>query len=174
MRISYWSSDVCSSDLSLPKRTTDEVPRALRLSVVPNARARQQHAVQVGRERADLFRRGLVAADHPVVAHDRLMERVQDGSLDAAVLYAAPRRPGIIAELLFEEKLVLVRTMPKDRPLTPEDHGQVDRSEEHTSELQSLMRISYAFFCLKKKKHKKQHQITKPTILYNNHHDETV
>src|SRR3546814_3745445 len=30
------------------------------------------------------------------------------------------------------------------------DHG---RSEEHTSELQSLMRISYAVFCLKKKKH---------------------
>src|SRR3546814_8327142 len=29
-----------------------------------------------------------------------------------------------------------------------------DRSEEHTSELQSLMRISYAVFCLKKKKHK--------------------
>src|SRR3546814_8237318 len=30
--------------------------------------------------------------------------------------------------------------------------GAVDRSEEHTSELQSLMRISYAVFCLKKKK----------------------
>src|SRR3546814_1529542 len=30
--------------------------------------------------------------------------------------------------------------------------GKVDRSEEHTSELQSLMRISYAVFCLKKKK----------------------
>src|SRR3546814_8680912 len=30
------------------------------------------------------------------------------------------------------------------------------RSEEHTSELQSLMRISYAVFCLKKKKNKKQ------------------
>src|SRR3546814_4773440 len=29
----------------------------------------------------------------------------------------------------------------------------IDRSEEHTSELQSLMRISYAVFCLKKKKH---------------------
>src|SRR3546814_7952361 len=29
--------------------------------------------------------------------------------------------------------------------------GQYDRSEEHTSELQSLMRISYAVFCLKKK-----------------------
>src|SRR3546814_3122207 len=32
------------------------------------------------------------------------------------------------------------------------------RSEEHTSELQSLMRISYAVFCLKKKKHHKQKQ----------------
>src|SRR3546814_7307655 len=31
-------------------------------------------------------------------------------------------------------------------------HGQGYRSEEHTSELQSLMRISYAVFCLKKKK----------------------
>src|SRR3546814_7751227 len=31
--------------------------------------------------------------------------------------------------------------------------GVVKRSEEHTSELQSLMRISYAVFCLKKKKH---------------------
>src|SRR3546814_10704817 len=31
---------------------------------------------------------------------------------------------------------------------------QADRSEEHTSELQSLMRISYAVFCLKKKKKK--------------------
>src|SRR3546814_10450843 len=31
-----------------------------------------------------------------------------------------------------------------------------DRSEEHTSELQSLMRISYAVFCLKKKKHRKE------------------
>src|SRR3546814_1255021 len=33
------------------------------------------------------------------------------------------------------------------------------RSEEHTSELQSLMRISYAVFCLKKKKRKKRKQI---------------
>src|SRR3546814_99731 len=33
-----------------------------------------------------------------------------------------------------------------------------DRSEEHTSELQSLMRISYAVFCLKNKKHHKTHR----------------
>src|SRR3546814_1649546 len=36
-----------------------------------------------------------------------------------------------------------------------------DRSEEHTSELQSLMRISYAVFCLKKKKYNKQLQTNK-------------
>src|SRR3546814_2704117 len=35
----------------------------------------------------------------------------------------------------------------------------VDRSEEHTSELQSLMRISYAVFCLKTKKKNTQHRI---------------
>src|SRR3546814_6402962 len=35
-----------------------------------------------------------------------------------------------------------------------------NRSEEHTSELQSLMRISYAVFCLKKKKHNTNTQIT--------------
>src|SRR3546814_6193893 len=37
------------------------------------------------------------------------------------------------------------------------------RSEEHTSQLQSLMRISYAVFCLKKKTTTTTHQNTKPT-----------
>src|SRR3546814_7471723 len=36
--------------------------------------------------------------------------------------------------------------------------GDFSRSEEHTSELQSLMRISYAVFCLKKKKTKNTHE----------------
>src|SRR3546814_6894620 len=38
--------------------------------------------------------------------------------------------------------------------------GPVERSEEHTSELQSLMRISYAVFCLKKKKKTAKHTKT--------------
>src|SRR3546814_9205316 len=42
----------------------------------------------------------------------------------------------------------------------PGSRAGVGRSEEHTSELQSLMRISYAVFCLKKKKHTD----TSPTI----------
>src|SRR3546814_9633530 len=40
------------------------------------------------------------------------------------------------------------------------------RSEEHTSELQSLMRISYAVFCLKKKKNNKKHHKTKHNTHY--------
>src|SRR3546814_7564381 len=47
-----------------------------------------------------------------------------------------------------------------------------DRSEEHTSELQSLMRISYAVFCLKKKTihEHQQHTITVPyTVMINTH-----
>src|SRR3546814_3266892 len=41
-----------------------------------------------------------------------------------------------------------------------------DRSEEHTSELQSLMRISYAVFCLKKKQTKKHTHITVNKVKY--------
>src|SRR3546814_8487228 len=41
-------------------------------------------------------------------------------------------------------------SIPAGRPRTPSRRSS--RSEEHTSELQSLMRISYAVFCLKKKK----------------------
>src|SRR3546814_2693886 len=45
----------------------------------------------------------------------------------------------------------------RDADDRPHDRGPARlRSEEHTSELQSLMRISYAVFCLKKKKNKKQ------------------
>src|SRR3546814_7334054 len=41
---------------------------------------------------------------------------------------------------------------------SPRQCPQVERSEEHTSELQSLMRISYAVFCLKKKKKQNKQQ----------------
>jgi DNA-binding transcriptional LysR family regulator len=58
------------------------------------------------------------------------MEQVQEGALDFAILYAAPARPGVIAELLFEERLVLVRTTPTDRPSRPEDHVEVDWGED--------------------------------------------
>ena len=67
-----------------------------------------------------------IAVSTSIDSSDRLMERVQDGSLDVAVVYAAPPLPGVVAELLFEEKLVLVRTTPTDLPLTAEDHVAID------------------------------------------------
>src|SRR3546814_1837334 len=57
-----------------------------------------------------------------------------------------------------EPAAMTVPATPTDNPtLTAEEIGRrflklIERSEEHTSELQSLMRISYAVFCLKKKK----------------------
>src|SRR3546814_8682055 len=100
MRISDWSSDVCSSDLLL-----DDVGRGLR------------------RMAADLQQRQHQRAE--LVAHRNAGEAQMDR------LAGAGQR---------ERRLAL-------------------RSEEHTSELQSLMRISYAVFCLKKKK-KHKGQIT--------------
>src|SRR3546814_8359497 len=47
-----------------------------------------------------------------------------------------------------------VRDGVRGGALAPRTVGRHRRSEEHTSELQSLMRISYAVFCLKKKKHR--------------------
>src|SRR3546814_6669173 len=48
------------------------------------------------------------------------------------------------------------RSHRRERPLSRAPRGR--RSEEHTSELQSLMRISYAVFCLKKKKKQTKHR----------------
>ena len=68
---------------------------------------------------------------------ERLMGQVQDGSLDLAVIYAAPSRPGVIAELLFEEKLVLARTTPTTTELTPQDHVQIDWGDEFAASYQA-------------------------------------
>src|SRR3546814_18688739 len=63
--------------------------------------------------------------------------------------------------------IVLVPGQPAGR-LDPLHRRRV-RSEEHTSELQSLMRISYAVFCLKKKKHTKYNKTTKLTTSHTKH-----
>src|SRR3546814_1455485 len=111
MRISDWSSDVCSSDLQAPNRVDDD-------------RAVQRHPV-VGP--------GLVA---PLGQPEFIERRIEQ----IARIIAGERPPGAI-------RAMLARREPDDRE---------PRSEEHTSELQSLMRISYAVFCLNNKTtHKK-------------------
>src|SRR3546814_4785711 len=113
MRISDWSSDVCSSDL---------VERGLHhcLGVVETALDRD--IMDVGGEHG----RHLAALDVGDAAR-----RVEHEHVDML----APRQR-------------------VDRRRSGVAAGRADdreRSEEHTSELQSLMRISYAVFCLKKK-----------------------
>jgi DNA-binding transcriptional LysR family regulator len=78
-----------------------------------------------------------IAVSSQIDSAERLMGQVQNGSLDVAVLYAAPRRPGVIAELLFEEKLVHVRTTPIARVLEPQDHVHVDWGEEFAASYQA-------------------------------------
>src|SRR3546814_10056340 len=69
-------------------------------------------------------------------------------------VYFTPTPNGHKVSIMLEEtglphRLLKMDVLAGDH-LTPEYRR---RSEEHTSELQSLMRISYAVFCLKKKKH---------------------
>src|SRR3546814_6649052 len=119
MRISDWSSDVCSSDLE---------------AVHEGAALGQQKA---GHCPAFLFRRGSArwqrGALAPEQADDEQDHDRSDQGADEACRFAGLVEAGCL----------------------PDPSRQQRRSEEHTSELQSLMRISYAVFCLKKKKYNK-------------------
>src|SRR3546814_10878152 len=113
-RISVWSSDMCSSDLSLP---VDIAGRRCRCLHSPGT--------------CLLYRRPRDAVERT------LCSRREDDSPFAVQPHLDAARLGKI-------------------------YQDPARSEEHTSELQSLMRISYAVFCLKtktttKKTHKKVH-----------------
>src|SRR3546814_2668515 len=79
------------------------------------------------------------------------------GDLDV-VITSDPQSMDAVQYLpLFSYELVLAvassNPLAKHRFIDPGQLADQVRSEEHTSELQSLMRISYAVFCLKKKKH---------------------
>src|SRR3546814_2063624 len=103
MRISDWSSDVCSSDLT--------------------------------------------------VHHDDLVRKLHERETDIAIAVEVPRNAPVGSRWLGEGELVVLYR-EEDMPAAPSrlELADLKRSEEHTSELQSLMRISYAVFCLKKKK----------------------
>src|SRR3546814_4980536 len=120
MRISDWSSDVCSSDLLVEERVVDE----------HHARHLRQ---PLGR------RHGARMVDRRQVAQPRLAEQ---GHVDREGERAQAAVGADVARGLFAPDMLLARR----------ERQHEARSEEHTSELQSLMRISYAVFCLKKKK----------------------
>src|SRR3546814_9128962 len=98
MRISDWSSDVCSSDLCPTRVNIWQVPRT-----------------------------------SPVATFSRMSTNRSSPSVSSS-----------------RAKLVRLRSSFASSACL--SGGRLVRSEEHTSELQSLMRISYAVFCLKKNK----------------------
>src|SRR3546814_5599484 len=64
----------------------------------------------------------------------------------------------VLAMCVGESELVVLRSIcSSNNPSIWRSHTSEWRSEEHTSELQSLMRISYAVFCLKKKNTRRNH-----------------
>src|SRR3546814_2845362 len=126
MRISDWSSDVCSSDLN----ATATIGRM----------NEPVHAAGDGPITDGL----ITGATLVTLDGDAGYGVVADGTLawrDGVIRFAGPRAE-LPAELAGDAIDV------GGDCITP---GLVDRSEEHTSELQSLMRISYAVFCLNKK-----------------------
>lgn len=69
-----------------------------------------------------------IAVRATVDTANRLLDRVQDGSLDVAVLYKPPQRAECVLELITEEKLVLVTTA-EDGELRPHEYVYVDWGE---------------------------------------------
>src|SRR3546814_7814096 len=133
MRISDWSSDVCSSDLLYAN-----ISKGYKGGTFPvqGAVIEQQYR-PVTQESVLAYEIGLKTDLFDGRAH-----------LNLAAFYYDYKDKQVIGRALFPPfgpQGVLVN-VPKSRIFG------IDRSEEHTSELQSLMRISYAVFCLKKKK----------------------
>src|SRR3546814_4767467 len=73
----------------------------------------------------------------------------RDGFINKFRVFDLTNMTGLVGQFYYEGAY----------QLAPDEALLVERSEEHTSELQSLMRISYAVFCLKKKTARNQHTI---------------
>src|SRR3546814_9475737 len=129
MRISDWSSDVCSSDLVL----------ALDCAATEFFK---NGKYEIGGEKLSLSPEQM--ADYlAALVNDYPIRSIEDGMSedDFAGWKALTDLVGDTCQLVGDDLFVT-------NPVRLEEGI---RSEEHTSELQSLMRISYAVFCLKKK-----------------------
>src|SRR3546814_8720161 len=129
MRISDWSSDVCSSDLPSLTRSIE------------------------GAEDDAEAARGQV--DRAAIGPDDVLLGIAASGTTAYTIAAVERarERGALTIGIANNEGAPILAAPERRTLL--DTGSeviAGRSEEHTSELQSLMRISYAVFCLKKKR----------------------
>src|SRR3546814_10847037 len=118
MRISDWSSDVCSSDLCREDQIVEEVRNFCALA-------------------------------------DRIYK---DFGFTYSIKLALRPEKRFGSDEMWDQAEAELREAVMAAGLATEEYGweELPRSEEHKSELQSLMRISYAVFCLKKNKIKEK------------------
>src|SRR3546814_8500766 len=138
MRISDWSSDVCSSDLRRLVAGGTGANSSPDLNMIPVAALARTDVLKDGAS-------AIYGAD-AMAGVVNLVTRTDYEGLGLSVRQGITEKgdgSDFTADLLWGIR---------------NDRGgfMAARSEEHTSELQSLMRISYAGFCLKKKNKKKQ------------------
>src|SRR3546814_266869 len=160
MRISDWSSDVCSSDLAdrgrcaqMAKTGWTGIQYVARENRQHRRCAAKQHREQIERDRA---KHQAIATDI-AQSVDHLAERVAR-SRHLGALYRFDRQQAAagrseqdsaekIGRFRRERIEITAKRRPGDRTRLPGERTHCDcRSAEHTSELQSLMRISYAAF----------------------------
>src|SRR3546814_2849889 len=137
MRISDWSSDVCSSDLTLIVGPTGGGKTVIVNFLMAQAEKTGARQIFVDKDRgAQIF----------VLASGGTYLTLENGKPTGfAPLKALENKPEDRAWLsLWVRQLVRAES----RPITVQE----EKTEEHTSELQSLMRISSAVFCLTHKK----------------------
>src|SRR3546814_3360313 len=137
MRISDWSSDVCSSDLLRPCRHADRTRPGVLYATV------WRSAGNAGRcscaWRSTFGRIAMIAC----IKSAWRVAAIRDCNLARA---SGVRRIGSRQNAADQRARVIAQSLRRQ--------SAQHRSEGHTSELQSLMRISYAVFCLKKKNKK--------------------
>src|SRR3546814_4876511 len=140
MRISDWSSDVCSSDLpGLVKGIDRRAIRRLKRQVMPPGQLAQRRFAVLGRHEQFVIPE-IIAK----LAAERNAEHVEDRVVECATgLDVGDDHLDMIDQPAAMQQLRFHRLSPVC------ESAEIRRSEEHTSELQSLMRISYAVFCLK-------------------------
>src|SRR3546814_3081614 len=143
MRISDWSSDVCSSD----RRLSPAACAAAAGKFLPGGRVAPDE--NRGNPRISrLARRSQPASRHrrPSVQDCRMVPSTNNPGPSLARAIA-----GRVVRLALGLAVAAASVAPVQAQSRIKDIADFERSEEHTSELQSLMRISYAVFCLKKK-----------------------
>src|SRR3546814_5808211 len=152
MRISDWSSDVCSSDLTGLARPSLYNAFGDKLSLYRKALAfslSEIHALA----RSELRNFADIQTELGTFFENLLaLYRAPDGA-GLLILCTAPAEADM-RQRVGEDLRVIIAALAQLLETRLEAVADIGRSEEHTSELQSLMRIPYAVFCLKKQNQK--------------------